>query len=141
MNQPELIREMLTTGRTIAVIGLSDDPMKPSHSVSRYMQSVGYKIIPVNPSITEALGEKAYAKLADLLEPPDIVNVFRPPKFITAIVDEMIALGLKNLWVQLGIVNEEAAAKAEAAGIRVVMDRCILVEHQKLAHQQEAVGA
>ncbi len=139
MNEPELILDMLgaptkETPRTIAVIGLSEIPSKPSHYVSAYMQQHGYKIYPVNPSIPEVLGEKSYASLADLPIQPDIVNVFRLPKFIPAIVDEMLQLGLTNLWVQQGIINLEAAARAEAGGIHVVMDRCIMVEHRHL-HQ------
>ena len=135
MNQSEVIRDMLRAPtkahpRTIAVIGLSDDPAKPSHYVSAYMQQHGYTIYPVNPSLPELLGEKSYAGLSDLPIKPDIVNVFRLPKFIPAIVDEMLKLGLKNLWVQQGIVNLEAATHAEAGGIHVVMDRCIMVEHR-----------
>jgi predicted CoA-binding protein len=118
------------TPRTIAVIGLSENPSKPSHYVSAYMQQHGYRIYPINPAITEVLGEKSYASLSDLPIKPDIVDVFRLPKFIPAIVDEMIQLGLPNLWVQQGIVNLEAATRAEAAGIAVVMDRCIMVEHR-----------
>jgi uncharacterized protein len=137
MNEPQLIRNMLAsstkeTPRTIAVIGLSEIPSKPSHYVSAYMQEHGYKIYPINPTIPEVLGEKSYARLADLPIKPDIVNVFRLPKFIPAIVDEMLQLGLPNLWVQQGIVNLEAAARAEAGGIHVVMDRCIMVEHRRL---------
>ena len=137
MNEPELIRNMLgdTTKenpRTIAVIGLSEVPSKPSHYVSEYMQQHGYKIYPVNPSIQSVLGEKSYATLSDLPIKPDIVDVFRLPKFIPAIVDEMLQLGLPNLWVQQGIINREAATRAEAGGIHVVMDRCIMVEHMHL---------
>ncbi|HTC74406.1 MAG TPA: CoA-binding protein [Edaphobacter sp.] len=137
MNEPELIRNMLSlstkeTPRTLAVIGLSEVPSKPSHYVSDYMQRNGYKIYPINPSIPEVLGEKSYATLADLPIKPDIVNVFRLPKFIPAIVDEMLQLGLPNLWVQQGITHPEAAARAEAGGIHVVMDRCIMIEHRSL---------
>ncbi|HXC96277.1 MAG TPA: CoA-binding protein [Edaphobacter sp.] len=137
MNETELIRSMLGSPTkehplTIAVIGLSEVPSKPSHYVSEYMQQHGYKIYPVNPSIPEVLGEKSYSSLSDLPIKPDIVNVFRLPKFIPAIVDEMLQLGLPSLWVQLGIVNQEAATRAEAGGIRVVMDRCIMVEHRHL---------
>ena len=130
MNEPEVIDAMLGAGsrRTIAVIGLSENPSKPSHYVSEYMQQRGYTIYPINPSLPAVLGEKSYPSLSDLPIKPDIVNVFRLPKFIPAIVDEMLQLGLKNLWVQQGIVNLEAAAKAEAHGIKVVMDRCIMVE-------------
>lgn len=141
MNEPEVILDMLglspegtvTTPRTLAVVGLSDNPFKASHSVSEYMQQQGYLIVPVNPAIRSALGEASYPSLRGLPVKPDVVNVFRLPQFIPAIVDEMIELGLKNLWVQLGIVNEEAAALAERADIRVVMDRCILIEHRRLA--------
>ena len=137
MNEPEIIRSMLGTTakeppRTIAVIGLSQETSKPSHYVSAYMQQHGYKLYPINPSILEVLGENSYASLSDLPIKPDIVNVFRLPKFIPAIVDEMIQLHLPNLWVQQGIINLEAASRAEAAGIHVVMDRCIMVEHRHL---------
>ena len=133
MNEPEVIDEMLgdAKGRTIAVIGLSENTSKPSHYVSEYMQRHGYKIYPVNPAVENVLGEKSYKSLAELPVKPDVVNVFRVPAMIPAIVDEMLMLGLKDLWVQAGIVNEEAAAKAEAGGIRVVMDRCIMVEHRR----------
>ncbi len=135
MNEPTLIHDMLgaptaQNPRTIAVIGLSEIPSKPSHYVSAYMQQHGYKIYPINPSIPEVLGEKSYASLSDLPVKPDIVNVFRLTKFIPAIVEEMIQLHLPNLWVQQGIINREAAAQAEANGIHVVMDRCIMVEHR-----------
>jgi hypothetical protein len=137
MNEPEVIRTMLAPAskenpRTIAVIGLSEVPSKPSHYVSEYMQQHGYKIYPVNPSIPEVLGEKSYASLSELPIKPDIVDVFRLPKFIPAIVEEMVQLGLPNLWVQQGIINLEAASRAEAGGINVVMDRCIMVEHRRL---------
>jgi uncharacterized protein len=137
MNEPATIRDMLgvtaeENPRTIAVIGLSEVAEKPSHYVSAYMQQHGYKIYPVNPAIAEVLGEKSYPSLADLPVKPDIVDVFRLPKFIPAIVDEMLRLGLHDLWVQQGIVNLKAAADAEAGGIHVVMDRCIMVEHRHL---------
>ena len=135
MNGFQTIRDMLghTTQdhpRTIAVIGLSEDSAKPSHYVSAYMQQHGYKLYPINPAIAEVLGEKCSPSLSALPSRPDVVNVFRLPKFLPAIVDEMIGLGLTNLWVQHGIVHREAAARAEAAGIRVVMDHCIMVEHR-----------
>jgi uncharacterized protein len=137
MNEPEVVREMLgiTTKerpRTIAVVGLSEIASKPSHYVSAYMQQHGYKIYPINPSIPEVLGERSYATLSELPVKPDIVDVFRLPKFIPAIVEEMLLLGLPNLWVQQGIVNLEAAGRAESGGIHVVMDRCIMVEHRHL---------
>ena len=127
MNEPAVIRELIRA-KTIAVIGLSGDPTKPSHYVSAYLQSLGHRILPINPSVDEVLGEKAYPSLSALPEKPDLVNVFRLPRFIPAIVDEMIALNLSALWLQQGIRYPEAAAKAEAHGIRVVMDRCLMVE-------------
>ena len=127
MNEPETLRAMLQA-ETIAVIGLSDDPSKPSHYVSAYMQARGHRILPVNPALEAVLGERAYPTLTALPLKPDLVNVFRLPRFIPAIVDEMLALGLTQLWVQQGIVHAEAAAKAEAGGIRVVMDRCLMIE-------------
>ena len=134
MNEPGLIRDMLgdpdTENLTIAVVGLSDNPGKPSHYVSAYMQQHGYRVLPVNPAIPSVLGEPSYPSLTALPVKPDIVNVFRLPSFIPAIVEEMIALGLKDLWVQQGIVNLQAATRAEAHGIRVIMDRCIMVEHR-----------
>ena len=134
MNEPAAVREMLGM-KTIAVVGLSADPGKASHYVSAYMQRHGFRILPVNPALAaagaEVLGERSYASLAALPVKPDVVDVFRPPQAIAAIVDEMLALGLKNLWVQQGIVNREAAERAEHGGIRVVMDRCIMVEHRK----------
>jgi predicted CoA-binding protein len=133
MNEPEVIDEMLGDGpgRTIAVVGLSENSAKPSHYVSEYMQRQGYKIYPVNPSIERVLGEKSYPSLAALPVKPDVVNVFRVPSLIPAIVDEMLMLGLHDIWVQQGIVNLEAAERAEQGGIRVVMDRCIMVEHRR----------
>ena len=136
MNEPEVIRDMLgdppLQPRTIAVIGLADNPNKPSNYVPAYMQKQGYRILPINPTVETVLGEKAYPSLADLPVKPDVVNVFRLPKFIPAIVDQMLSLGLKNIWVQQGIINAEAAARAEAGGIHVVMDRCIMIEHRSL---------
>lgn len=137
MNEPPTILAMLqrtSDGRmpTLAVIGLSDDSARPSHSVSAYMQRAGYRILPVNPALTEVLGERCYANLQELPEKPDVVNVFRLPRFLPGIVDEMMSLGLRNLWVQLGILHAGTAETAEAAGMRVVMDRCILIEHRRL---------
>jgi predicted CoA-binding protein len=140
MNEPEVMIEMLggreRSPRTLAVVGLSDDRGKASYRVSAHMQARGYRILPVNPGVARVLGEKSYASLTELVnelgERPDVVNVFRLPKAIPAIVDEMLALGLKNLWVQMGIVNEAAAEKAEAGGIRVVMDRCMMVEENRV---------
>lgn len=131
MNEPATLQSMLAA-QTIAVVGLSDDPAKPSHYVSAYLQQAGYRILPVNPSLPTVLGETSYPSLTVLCaeQKPDVVDVFRLPKFIPAIVDEMIQLGLKNLWIQQGIIDHVSAARAEAAGIQVVMDRCIMVEHR-----------
>ena len=132
MNEPDVVRGMLAA-KTIAVVGLSDDPNKPSNYVSAYMQKAGYRILPVNPGLggAEVLGVASYASLKDLPEKPDVVNVFRLPRAIGGVVEEMIALGLKAIWVQQGIVNLDAAKRAEEAGIAVVMDRCIMVEHRR----------
>ena len=139
MNEPAVILDMLggeaRAPRTLAVVGLSDDPRNPSHSVSAYMQSAGFRILPVNPGLSEVLGEPCCASLRDLPERPDVVNVFRLPRYIPAIVEEMIDLQLRNLWVQLGIRNLVAAETAERAGLRVVMDRCILIEHRRVFHR------
>ena len=136
MNEPEVILDMLggpaRARRTRAVVGLSQDPQKPSHRVSAGMQRAGFRILPVNPAVSEILGQRCVSSLRELPGRPDVVNVFRLPHHIPAIVDEMIELGFRNLWVQLGIVNLAAAQTAERAGIRVVMDRCILLEHRAL---------
>ncbi len=130
MNEPEVIQQLLHS-KTIAVVGLSDNPAKPSNYVPAFLQSIGHRILPVNPAVDSVLGEKSYASLSDLPEKPDLVNVFRLPKFIPALVDEMIALNLPAIWVQLGLMHAEAAAKAEANGIKVVMDRCIMVDSRQ----------
>jgi predicted CoA-binding protein len=119
------IRALLKSVRTIAVVGLSDNPARPSYGVARAMQGLGYKIIPVRPAQTEVLGEKAYAQLTDLSEAPDLVDVFRNPDAVDAIVDQCIAIGARRLWLQEGVVNEPAAERARAAGITVIMDRCV----------------
>ena len=124
------IHELLSRAKTIAVVGLSDSPMRPSHGVSAYMQAQGYRIIPVNPQIPEALGEKAYPSLLDVPEKIDVVDVFRRPEFVDEIVDQAIQLKVPALWLQEDVINERAAERARAAGIFVVMDRCILKEHR-----------
>lgn len=121
---------LLKTAKTIAVVGLSDSPLRPSYGVSAYMQSQGYRVIPVNPAIRGALGEKAVAALADVKEKIDIVDVFRRSEFVPEIVDEAIRLKVPTIWLQEGVIHEEAAEKARKAGIFVVMDRCILKEHR-----------
>lgn len=130
MNEPELIRR-LSRSQTIAVIGLSEDPAKPSHFVSAAMQSLGHRILPVNPWLPSVLGQTCYPSLSALPVKPDLVNVFRLPRFIPAIVEEMIALGLPALWLQQGITHPEAALRAESNGIQVVMDRCLMIERRR----------
>jgi hypothetical protein len=129
-NYPDRITELLQQAKTIAVVGLSDNPMRISYDVSEYMQRQGYRIIPVNPLIASALGEKSYPALSDVPGKIDIVNVFRRSVFVPEIVDEVIRLKLAALWLQEGVVDEAAAEKARQAGIFVVMDRCILKEHR-----------
>jgi uncharacterized protein len=124
------ITELLKEARTIAVVGLSDNPLRASYDVSAYMQSVGYRIIPVNPQITRCLGEKAYASLLEIPEKIDIVNIFRRPEFVEEVVDQAIQLKVPAIWMQEDVVHEKAAEKARRAGIFVVMDRCILQEHR-----------
>jgi len=128
--QVDAIADLLKRCKTIAVVGLSNSPLRPSHGVSAYMQTNGYRIIPVNPKIRGALGEKAYASLLDVTEKIDIVNVFRRPEFVEEVVDQAIKLKVPAIWMQEEVVNEKAAEKARKAGIFVVMDRCILKEHK-----------
>ena len=124
------IRDVLSRSKTIAVVGLSDNPLRASHGVSAYMQAQGYKIIPVNPRIREALGETAYPSLLEVPEEIDIVNIFRRPEYVDAIVDEAIRRKIPTVWMQEEVVNEAAAAKARKAGMFVAMDLCILKEHR-----------
>lgn len=128
--QTDQITDLLKQARTIAVVGLSSSPLRPSYGVAAYMQTQGYRIIPVNPNIRGALGEKAYATLADVPEKIDIVNVFRRSEFVPALVGQAIALKVPAIWMQEGVVHEGAAAQARKAGIFVVMDQCILKEHR-----------
>jgi len=118
--------------RTIAVVGLSSDPLRPSYGVAEYMQNHGYKIIPVNPRVREVLGEKAYARIEEAPERIDIVDVFRRAEYVPDIAESAIRIGAKALWLQEGIVHEAAAERAGAAGLAVVMDKCILKEHRRL---------
>jgi uncharacterized protein len=132
MEQKTNIAELLRSARVIAVVGLSSDEMRPSNDVSAYMQRAGYRIIPVNPNETEVLGERAYPRLEDVPEKIDIVNVFRRSRFVRDIVDSAIRIGAHAIWTQEGVVDDEAAVVARAAGLEVVMDRCILKEHRSL---------
>jgi predicted CoA-binding protein len=134
VKQSDPIYELLSRAKTIAVVGLSESPMRPSHGVSAYMQAQGYKIVPVNPRITEALGERSYASLLELptevAKKVDVVDVFRRPEYVDEIVDQAIRLNIPAIWMQEGVINEGAADKARRAGMFVVMDRCILKEHR-----------
>jgi predicted CoA-binding protein len=127
------IGDLLKKSRTIAVVGLSDSPLRPSYGVSAYMQGHGYHIIPVNPAIKGSLGEKSVPTLADVQGKIDIVDVFRRSEFVPEIVDEAIRLKVPAIWLQEGVIHEEAAEKARKAGILVVMDKCILKEHRARA--------
>ena len=124
------ITDLLKQAKTIAVVGLSNNPMRPSHGVSAYMQNQGYRIIPVNPHIEECLGESAYASLLDVPDKIDIIDVFRRPEFVQEIVDQAIRLKVPAVWMQEDVIHEAAAEKARRAGIFVVMDLCILKEHR-----------
>jgi uncharacterized protein len=128
--QPDPVADLLKRSKTIAVVGLSNSPLRPSHGVSAYMQMNGYRIIPVNPEIKEALGENAFATLLDVPEKIDIVNIFRRPEFVEEVVDQAIRLKVPAIWMQEEVVNEKAADKARQAGIFVIMDSCILKEHK-----------
>ncbi len=130
MAKPDPITELLQNSKTIAVVGLSANPLRPSHGVAAYMQSHGYRIIPVNPGIETCLGEKAFPSLMEVPEKIDIVNIFRRPVFVEEVVDQAIRLKVPAIWMQEEVIHEEAAEKARRAGIFVVMDRCILKEHR-----------
>jgi predicted CoA-binding protein len=126
------IPDLLRNAKTIAVVGLSSNRKRPSYSVSEYMQRAGYRIVPVNPKETEVLGERAYASLEAVPERIDIVDVFRRSEYVAEIVESAIRVGARAVWMQEGVSDEAAAAKARAAGLAVVMDRCILKEHRKM---------
>jgi uncharacterized protein len=127
----DTITKLLQDSKTIAVVGLSSRTNRPSNGVAHYLQTVGYKIIPVNPSETEVLGERAYPRLEDVPEKIDIVDIFRQPSFVPEIVESAIKIGAKAVWMQEGVVNEAAAERAHQAGLIVVMDRCLLKEHMR----------
>ena len=132
-SEAEQITNLLQKAHTIAVVGLTDSPLRPSHGVSAYMQSQGYRIIPVNPNIEQSLGERAYPTLADVPEKIDIVNIFRRPEAVPEIVEQAIQLKVPAIWMQEGVIHQASAKKAREAGIFVVMDRCILKEHRRLS--------
>jgi len=125
----DIAERILTSARTIAVVGLSADPRRPSHGVARYMQRAGYRIIPVNPNVDEVLGERAYPSLRQIPQPVDVVEVFRRSEFVRPIVDDAIAIKASAVWLQDGVVDEDAAARARASGLDVVMDDCMMRRH------------
>ncbi len=125
------IRNILERGKVLAVVGLSSKPHRPSYGVARYMQLAGYHIIPVNPNEGKMLGEKSYARLEDVPVQVDVVNIFRRSEFVPAIVESAIAVGAWAVWMQEGVIHQQAAARAREAGLQVVMDRCLLKEHAK----------
>jgi predicted CoA-binding protein len=129
----EDLRRLLASVKTVAVVGLSPRAERPSHRIARRLQGWGYRVIPVRPAVNEVLGEKAYPNLQAVPERIDLVNVFRAADRLDPVVDECIALKLPALWIQEGIVNDEAASRAREAGILVVMDRCISIEYRRLA--------
>ena len=128
---PDPILNILKNSKTIAVVGLSSNPSRPSNAVAQYLQASGYRILPVNPNEREVLGEKSYARVEDLPEKIDIVEIFRRPEEVWPAVEGAIRAGAKVVWMQLGIENLAAAEQARAAGLTVVMDACLLIEHKK----------
>ena len=126
------IPELLKNSRTIAVVGLSPNPARPSNGVAEYLKRAGYHIIPVNPNETEVLGEKCYASLEDVPEKIDMVDIFRRSEYVPEIIESAIRVGAKSVWMQEGVIHEAAAERARAAGLEVVMDRCILKEHRRM---------
>ena len=132
ISEASVIANLLQSSHTIAVVGLSEKSWRPSHGVSEYMQRAGYKIIPVNPELREVLGERCYPDVESVPEPIDIVNIFRRPELVPEIVEAAIRVRAKAVWMQEGVIHEKAAARARAAGLVVVMDRCLLKEHRKL---------
>ena len=127
--EPDILRQY----RTVAVVGASSNPERESYGVARYLQEHGYRVIPVNPGETEVLGERAYPDLRSIPEPVEVVDVFRKAEYVPGIVEEAIAIGAKAVWMQSGIRHEAAAERARAAGLEVVMDRCMRTEHRKMA--------
>ena len=127
----DIIPKVLKESKTIAIVGLSPHPERPSYQVARYLKEHGYTIIPVNPAVTEILGKKSYPSLLDIPEPVDVVDVFRHAADIPPIVEDAIAIGAKVVWLQEGIIHEESAQRAKSAGLTVVMDHCMMKEHRR----------
>lgn len=133
LGEEETIEKILKDSHTVAVVGLSDNPERPSYAVAKFLQEHGYRIIPVNPTLAEVLGERAYPDLAAIPEPVDVVDIFRRSEAVPPIVEEAIHIGAKAIWMQVGVCNEQAAEKARAVGLLVVMDRCMMQEAKRLA--------
>jgi predicted CoA-binding protein len=135
------IRDLLQECRTMAVVGLSDNPGRDSNGVARFLQRNGYHVIPVNPNLRgTVIGERPYASLRDVPARVDVVVIFRRSEFVPAVVEDAIAIGARAVWMQLGVINPEAAKRAMAAGLQVVMDRCVAIEHRRLMRNVEPVG-
>ena len=132
MNNDQIMKEILLSAKTIASVGLSSNPEKESYGVVQYLMGQGYRVFPVNPTVSDVLGEKAYPDLSSIPEKVDVVQIFRKPEDIPPVVDEAIKIGAKVVWMQEGIVNEQAAIKARSAGLRVVMDACMRATHRRL---------
>lgn len=134
------IRELLLHVRTVAIVGLSDNPTRPSHAVAGFLRRNHYRVLPVNPNLHGLVfGERPYAGLREITEHVDIVDIFRRPEFVPAIVEDAIAIGAKVIWMQLGIFHEASAQRARAAGLTVIMDRCMAIEHRRLMREVESV--
>lgn len=128
---PQVIREIMLTAKTVAIVGLSSNELRASHFVGFYLKRHGYRVIGVNPNETEVLGEKCYPTLSDIPEPVDVVDVFRAPRYVPAIAEEAVKIGAKALWLQFGVISPEGAEIARRGGLQVVMDRCMKVEHAR----------
>jgi len=129
-----VIHDILENCRIIAVVGISDKPDRPSYHVASYMQESGYEIIPVNPTVDNVLGQKSYPDLTSIPKKIDVVDIFRRSETVGPVIDEAIKIGAKAIWLQEGVINKEACLKASRAGLKVVMDRCMLKEHSKMQH-------
>ena len=128
---PQVIREIMLTAKTVAIVGISSNELRASHFVGFYLKRHGYRVIGVNPNETEVLGEKCYPTLSDIPEPVDVVDVFRAPRYVPAIAEEAVKIGAKALWLQFGVISPEGAEIARRGGLQVVMDRCMKVEHAR----------
>lgn len=140
-HDPSTIQQILAYTRTIAVVGLSSKPDRPSHQVAEYLRERGYRVFAVNPNEREVFGEPAFARLSDVPTPIDVVDVFRRSAYVPPVVDEAIAVGARALWLQIGVVDEDAAGRARSAGLDVVMDRCLKVEHARYRGPAHRLGA